>query len=61
MSDEEVGSWYAVGVDSCLVPFASELERIDCRTRLLRQRYSEATARYKERVRQSIYNNYWTD
>lgn len=56
--DDRAGSWRAVGADSCLAPFASQLERIDCRTWQLRQRFAEATARYEARTR-SGRSGYW--
>ncbi|MCF6355396.1 MAG: hypothetical protein L3J26_09930 [Candidatus Polarisedimenticolaceae bacterium] len=53
--------WHAVGADSCLAPFASQLERLDCQSWQLRQRYSEATARYKARINQTFRNKHWED
>lgn len=53
--------WRAVGADSCLMPFASQLERLDCRSWQLRQRYSEATAHYKARINQSFRDKHWEE
>jgi hypothetical protein len=59
--DRSQGQWRAVGADSCQVPFATQLERLDCRTWQLRQHYSDATARYRERVNNARYSDRWIE